>query len=111
MCPGRPADVRSKGREGGSSRLKHKVTGSWNPLGNHVASRNWHGRGPAWRGRLAAARKWATTPRGKRNLALIRLMYDLGLRRGEVVRSTWRTSTWRRGRWRSSARGSPSGCR
>ena len=34
---------------------------------------------------LAAARKRAATPKGKRDLALIRLMHDLGLRRGEVV--------------------------
>lgn len=33
---------------------------------------------------LAEARK-TTTPKGKRDLALIRLMHDLGLRRGEVV--------------------------
>src|SRR4051812_5416943 len=45
-------------------------------------------RGPGlegWRGMLAAARERATTPKGKRDLALIRLMHDLGLRRGEVV--------------------------
>jgi integrase/recombinase XerC len=41
---------------------------------------------PAWRGMLAAARKRATMPRGKRDLGLIRLMHDLGLRRGEVVK-------------------------
>ena len=34
---------------------------------------------------LAAARERATTPKGKRDLALVRLMHDLGLRRGEVV--------------------------
>jgi len=45
-------------------------------------------RGPGldgWRGMLAAAREKATTPKGKRDLALIRLMHDLGLRRGEVA--------------------------
>lgn len=45
-------------------------------------------RGPGlegWRGMIAAARTQATTPKGKRDLALIRLMHDLGLRRGEVV--------------------------
>ena len=34
---------------------------------------------------LAAAREKAGTPKGKRDLALVRLMHDLGLRRGEVV--------------------------
>jgi integrase/recombinase XerC len=34
---------------------------------------------------LTAAKERATTPRGKRDLALLRLMHDLGLRRGEVV--------------------------
>jgi integrase/recombinase XerC len=34
---------------------------------------------------LAEARRRATTPEGKRNLALIRLLHDLGLRRGECV--------------------------
>ena len=45
-------------------------------------------RGPGlegWKSLLAAARKRATTPKGKRDLALVRLMHDLGLRRGEVV--------------------------
>ena len=45
-------------------------------------------RGPGlegWQALLAAARKRATTPKGKRDLALVRLMHDLGLRRGEVV--------------------------
>jgi len=45
-------------------------------------------RGPGdegWRLILAAANAGATTPRGKRDLALIRLMRDLGLRRGECV--------------------------
>jgi integrase/recombinase XerC len=45
-------------------------------------------RGPGlegWRSLLAAARKRATTPKGKRDLALVRLMHDLGLRRAEVV--------------------------
>jgi integrase/recombinase XerC len=45
-------------------------------------------RGPGlegWKSLLAAARKRATTPQGKRDLALVRLMHDLGLRRGEVV--------------------------
>ena len=45
-------------------------------------------RGPGldgWRGMLAAAGKRATTPKRKPDLALIRLMHDLGLRRGEVV--------------------------
>ena len=40
-------------------------------------------RGPGlegWRGRLAAAKQRATTPKGRRDLALIRLMHDLGLR-------------------------------
>jgi integrase/recombinase XerC len=46
-------------------------------------------RGPGllgWRGMLARAQERATTPKGKRDLALIRLMHDLGLRRGEIVR-------------------------
>jgi integrase len=34
---------------------------------------------------LAEARRRATTPKWERDLALIRLMHDLGLRRGEVV--------------------------
>ncbi len=45
-------------------------------------------RGPGlagWKSLLAAARERATTPKGKRDLALVRLMHDLGLRRGEVV--------------------------
>ncbi|MDR3638668.1 MAG: tyrosine-type recombinase/integrase [Isosphaeraceae bacterium] len=45
-------------------------------------------RGPGldgWRRMLAAARERATTPKGKRDLALVRLMHDLGLRRGEAV--------------------------
>jgi len=45
-------------------------------------------RGPGldgWRALLARARAGATTPKGKRDLALIRLMHDLGLRRGEAV--------------------------
>ena len=45
-------------------------------------------RGPGlagWRALLAEARKKATTPKGRRDLALVRLMHDLGLRRGEVV--------------------------
>jgi integrase/recombinase XerC len=50
------------------------------------AYRDTRGPGPeGWRGMLAAAKKRATTPKGKRDLALIRLMHDLGLRRGEVV--------------------------
>jgi integrase/recombinase XerC len=45
-------------------------------------------RGPGldgWRQLLARASQVASTPRGKRDLALIRLMHDLGLRRGECV--------------------------
>ncbi len=45
-------------------------------------------RGPGlagWKALLAEARAKATTPKGKRDLALVRLMHDLGLRRGEVV--------------------------
>ena len=45
-------------------------------------------RGPGlagWKAMLAAAKEQATTPKGKRDLALIRLMHDEGLRRGEVV--------------------------
>lgn len=45
-------------------------------------------RGPGldgWRAMLAAATERATTPKGKRDLALLRLMHDLGLRRGEVA--------------------------
>ena len=45
-------------------------------------------RGPGlegWKSLLPAARKRATTAKGKRDLALVRLMHDLGLRRGEVV--------------------------
>jgi integrase/recombinase XerC len=45
-------------------------------------------RGPdrdGWRKILDTARGRATTPRGRRNLALIRLMHDHGLRRGEVA--------------------------
>lgn len=45
-------------------------------------------RGPGlegWRGMLARAQERATTPKGRRDLALIRLLHDLGLRRGEVV--------------------------
>ena len=45
-------------------------------------------RGPGlegWRALLAVAKARATTPKGKRDLALVRLMHDLGLRRGEVV--------------------------
>lgn len=45
-------------------------------------------RGPGldgWRAMLAAAKGKASTPKGKRDLALIRLMHDLGLRRGEAV--------------------------
>lgn len=34
---------------------------------------------------LTAAKQKVDTPKGKRDLALIRLMHDLGLRRGEVV--------------------------
>ncbi len=44
-------------------------------------------RGPGlegWRALLAEARK-PDTPKGRRDLALVRLMHDLGLRRGEVV--------------------------
>jgi integrase/recombinase XerC len=45
-------------------------------------------RGPGlagWKALLAEAKAKATTPKGKRDLALVRLMHDLGLRRGEVV--------------------------
>jgi integrase/recombinase XerC len=45
-------------------------------------------RGPGlagWKALLAEARAKATTPKGRRDLALVRLMHDLGLRRGEVV--------------------------
>jgi integrase/recombinase XerC len=45
-------------------------------------------RGPGlagWKAMLRAAKERATTPKGKRDLALLRLMHDLGLRRGEVV--------------------------
>jgi integrase/recombinase XerC len=45
-------------------------------------------RGPGlggWKILLAEAKAKATTPKGKRDLALVRLMHDLGLRRGEVV--------------------------
>jgi integrase/recombinase XerC len=45
-------------------------------------------RGPGldgWRKMLAEAQRRATTAEGRRNLALIRLMHDLGLRRGECV--------------------------
>jgi integrase/recombinase XerC len=45
-------------------------------------------RGPGldgWRAMLAAAKRRATISKGKRDLALIRLMHDLGLRRGEIV--------------------------
>jgi integrase/recombinase XerC len=45
-------------------------------------------RGPGlagWKALLAQAKARASTPKGKRDLALVRLMHDLGLRRGEVV--------------------------
>jgi integrase/recombinase XerC len=45
-------------------------------------------RGPGldgWKKLLTEARRLATSPEGKRNLALVRLMHDLGLRRGECV--------------------------
>ena len=45
-------------------------------------------RGPGlegWKALLARAGAGASTPKGKRDLALVRLMHDLGLRRGEVV--------------------------
>jgi hypothetical protein len=45
MCPGRPAYLRSKGRTGGSSRPKLKVTGSRNQPGDRVASPDRHGQG------------------------------------------------------------------
>ena len=44
--------------------------------------------GPAldgWRRLLKKAAELATSPRGKRDLALLLLMHDLGLRRGECV--------------------------
>ena len=50
------------------------------------AYRNTRGPGLAgWMAMLAAVKKQTATPKGKRNLALLRLMHDLGLRRGEVV--------------------------
>jgi integrase/recombinase XerC len=45
-------------------------------------------RGPGlagWKALLARARTTNSTPKGKRDLALIQLMHDLGLRRGELV--------------------------
>ncbi len=45
-------------------------------------------RGPGldgWKLILARASQLAVTPQGKRDLALVRLMHDLGLRRGECV--------------------------
>ncbi len=45
-------------------------------------------RGPGldgWRTILAKATRMAVTPQGKRDLALVRLMHDLGLRRGECI--------------------------
>jgi integrase/recombinase XerC len=45
-------------------------------------------RGPGlagWKAMLRAAQEKATSPKGQRDLALLRLMHDLGLRRGEVV--------------------------
>jgi integrase/recombinase XerC len=45
-------------------------------------------RGPGlggWKALLTEAPAKATTPQGKRDLALVRLMHDLELRRGEVV--------------------------
>jgi integrase len=45
-------------------------------------------RGPGlagWKAMLAAVKKQTATPKGKRDLALLRLMHDLGMRRGEVV--------------------------
>jgi integrase/recombinase XerC len=45
-------------------------------------------RGPGlagWKAMLAAVKKQTATPKGKRDLALLRLIHDLGLRRGEVV--------------------------
>jgi len=45
-------------------------------------------RGPGlagWKAMLAAAGERSATPKGKRDLALLRLMHDLGLRRGEAV--------------------------
>jgi integrase/recombinase XerC len=38
-----------------------------------------------WRAILEVARQWATTAKGRRDLALIRLLHDLGLRRAEAV--------------------------
>jgi integrase/recombinase XerC len=38
-----------------------------------------------WRSMLEVAKASATTPRGKRNLAILRLLHDNGLRRGEAV--------------------------
>jgi integrase/recombinase XerC len=38
-----------------------------------------------WRRLLAAAIAGATTPKGKRDLALVRMLHDLGMRRGEAV--------------------------
>src|SRR3954470_9243198 len=45
MCPGRPANLRSKGRTGGSSRPELKVTGSRNRSGDRVARPDRHGQG------------------------------------------------------------------
>lgn len=45
-------------------------------------------RGPGrdgWRALLDAARARATSPKGRRNLALVRLLHDLALRRAEAV--------------------------
>lgn len=45
-------------------------------------------RGPGldgWRKMLATAKAEASTPKGLRDLALVRLLHDLGLRRGEAV--------------------------
>jgi len=45
-------------------------------------------RGPGadgWRALLERARSEATTPKGRRDLALVRLLHDLALRRGEAV--------------------------
>lgn len=45
-------------------------------------------RGPGddgWKAMHARAKELATTPAGRRNFAIVRLLHDLGLRRGEVV--------------------------
>ena len=45
MCPGRPANLRPKGRTGGSSRPELKVAGSRNRSGDRAASPDRYGQG------------------------------------------------------------------